>query len=184
MFVRGVALLFDLNLSVEFLAAAATLWALHYYGSSREVKDLPVYFGAVRILDLLFLGLAGIFILRASGFWDRMTSASAFLEHIYDLRMYPAFPATAVLLFITLARSVTEEYIFRGLIQRGLASRLVWPLAVIISAGLTALCHKPQDFGPILLTSLGSGLLYHRTKVLWPGIFLALAVQSLRILAD
>lgn len=179
---NGLASFLHFNLSVEFLAAAAMLLALHYYGSSREVDDLPAYFGAVRVLDLLFLMLAGNFILQAAGMWDKMTSASTFLERLYDLRIHPAAPATAVLLFISLARSVTEEYIFRGLIQRGLSSRLGWPWAVIISAGLTSLCHKPQDFGPILLTSLGSGLLYHRTKVLWPGIILALAVQSLRIL--
>lgn len=178
---NGVASILNFNLSVQFLTAALTLWGLHCYYSACNAEDVPVSFGSVRILDLLVLGLAGTFILRAAGFWDRMTSGSAFLEHIYSLSDYPAAPATAVLLFIVIARSVTEELIFRGLIQRGLSSRIAVPFALIISAGLTGLCHKPQDFGPIFLTSVGSGLLYHRTKVLWPGIALAIGVQGLRL---
>jgi membrane protease YdiL (CAAX protease family) len=178
---NNLAFLFGLNLSIHFLVAALTLWALHYYFSSRNVHDVPVYFGAVRGLDLFILGLGCALIIRAAGFWDRMTSDSAFLEHIYDPREFPAAPATAVLVFILIARSVAEELIFRGLIQRGLGSRLVWPLAIMISAGLASFCHRPQDFGSIFLTSLGSGLLYHRTKVLWPGIILAIAIQSLRL---
>ncbi|HET9241579.1 MAG TPA: CPBP family intramembrane glutamic endopeptidase [Oligoflexus sp.] len=178
---HGIASFFNLNLSVQFLTAAVTLWGLHCYYSACTAEDVPVYFAAVRFLDLLFLGMGCAFILRTAGLWDRVTSGSAFLEHIYSLSHYPAAPATAVLLFIVIARSVTEELIFRGLIQRGLASRMAMPLALIISAGLTTLCHKPQDFGPIFLTSLGSGFLYHRTKILWPGIALAIAVQSLRL---
>jgi len=178
---NAVAHFFRLDLSVQFLIAAATLWTLHYYYSTREVKDVPNYFGNVRLLDLLFLGLMGGFLLRAAGFWDRLTNDSAFLQHIYDLKDYPEAPLAAVMLFVVIARSVTEELIFRGLIQRGLSSRMAWPLALVTSAGLTTLCHKPQDFGPIFLTSLGAGLLYHRTQVLWPGILLTIAVQSLRV---
>jgi membrane protease YdiL (CAAX protease family) len=176
-----LAFFFDLNFSVQFLIAALTLWAFHFHFISRNVQDGPVYFGALRFLDFLFLGLGCAFILRAAGLWDRLIHDAAFLEHIYDLRFEPAVPATAVLLFVLIARSVTEELIFRGLIQRGLSSRLGWPLAVITSAGLTTLCHSPQDFGPILLTSLGAGLLYQRTRILWPGIVLAMAVHSLRL---
>jgi hypothetical protein len=62
-----LAFFFDLNLSVQFLIAALTLWSFHFHFISRNVQDGPVYFGALRFLDFLFLGLGCAFILRALG---------------------------------------------------------------------------------------------------------------------
>lgn len=73
------------------------------------------------------------------------------------------------ILGVVVAASVTEEILFRGLVQRGLRHRLGrWP-AILLTSLAFALCHL-NLLGFLVLFALGLllGWLYERSGSLWP----------------
>ncbi len=147
---------------------------------SRQSTDLPVYGGRLTPENLLILMAGAALATIGTGMWYQYTKG----WQGFELISHRWETATKSFSLLTIAAAWTvvliEEYIFRGLIQRGLEQRRGFAVAWLLSAFLTTLCHKPEDFGSVLLVSLASGLLYHRTKILWPSLLLGAGVQLMR----
>ena len=82
-------------------------------------------------------------------------------------------PDVRVLSFVivVLAAPIVEEIFFRGFLFRGLlATRGLWP-AALISAALFAATHlDPSLFGPAFIAGMLFALVYWRTGSVWPTI--------------
>jgi len=72
---------------------------------------------------------------------------------------------------ISLAAPVCEEFFFRGVVQRGLMSKLSPPVAIVVTAVLFSGFHlDPVGFAARLELGVLFGLLAWRSGSLWPGI--------------
>lgn len=82
---------------------------------------------------------------------------------LHDLDTHP-FSAPFVLIVVA---AVTEEFVFRGLILRGLLARLGPVRAIAVSSGLFAIMHlNPWQVPVALTTGVVLGWLYLRTRSL------------------
>ncbi len=149
---------------------------------SRQSTDLPIFGGRLTLLNFFILVAGTAVAALGTKWWFQFTTGWQGFDLISHL--WEPTPKSFSLVAIAAAWAVVlvEEYIFRGLIQRGLEQRRGFAIAWLLSAFLTTLCHKPQDFGSVLLVSLASGLLYHRTKILWPSLLLGATAQLIRLL--
>ena len=72
---------------------------------------------------------------------------------------------------VSLAAPVCEEFFFRGVVQRGLMSKLSPPVAIAVTAILFSGFHlDPVGFAARLELGVLFGLLAFRSGSLWPGI--------------
>jgi len=71
------------------------------------------------------------------------------------------FPALAVL-----AAPVFEEYIFRGLVYRGLRRSLPTGLAVLAAAGIFAIVHPAASAIPVFIMGATAALVFERSRLL------------------
>jgi membrane protease YdiL (CAAX protease family) len=64
-----------------------------------------------------------------------------------------------------------EELLFRGVIFAGLVQRMPLWVAAVLSGIIFGAAHgDPWSFVPLAVTGTGLGLLYYRTRSLWPNI--------------
>jgi len=86
------------------------------------------------------------------------------------IRRAAAFADPATPLWLTLvavvAAPIFEEFIFRGLVFRGLARSFPPGIAVIASAAIFAIVHAPVSVIPVFVMGVGAALVYHRTGML------------------
>jgi len=98
------------------------------------------------------------------------------LKDISDIaRVLDHLSAVDLVLFGTAAifgAAFCEEFLFRGVVQQGLAAGAARPFdAVLSSALIFAVFHlNPVSFLALLELGLFFGLLYQRTGSLWPGV--------------
>jgi hypothetical protein len=107
------------------------------------------------------LGLGWIFVIHHVPFLERVAAERARVS-IYDgPGTFLALSALAVL-----AAPVVEEFLFRGIVFRGLA-RLVGPtLAVVGSSLLFAVVHPAISFPAVFGLGVAAALIYRRTRSL------------------
>jgi len=85
----------------------------------------------------------------------------------------------AIVAAVVLAAPVCEEFVFRGMLQRGLAAAINPRAAAVLSAFIFSAFHlDPVGFAARFELGLVFGLLFLRTNSLWPGI-LAHAANNL-----
>jgi len=85
----------------------------------------------------------------------------------------------AIIAAVVLAAPVCEEFVFRGMLQRGLAAAINPRAAAVLSAFIFSAFHlDPVGFAARFELGLVFGLLFLRTNSLWPGI-LAHAANNL-----
>jgi membrane protease YdiL (CAAX protease family) len=65
---------------------------------------------------------------------------------------------------VVLAAPLFEEFIFRGVLYRGLRRSLSGPLAALASALVFALVHPAIAAAPVFVLALLSALAYERTR--------------------
>ncbi len=71
---------------------------------------------------------------------------------------------------ITIAAPFCEEFVFRGIIQKGLAARFSQRTAIVATALLFSAFHlDPVGFVSRVELGILFGVLYQRTRSLWPG---------------
>jgi hypothetical protein len=87
-----------------------------------------------------------------------------------------------VLVVAALGAGISEELVFRGILQNSLASRLRARWALVISAAVFALLHTPWRFPPAFVLGLVLGALYLRSQSLLPAIAAHITVNSVSIL--
>jgi membrane protease YdiL (CAAX protease family) len=80
-----------------------------------------------------------------------------------------------------LGAAVSEEFIFRGVLQNGLSSRLRGWAAVLITAAVFAILHTIWRFPPAFILGVFLGLLYWRTGSLVPPIAAHLTINTVTI---
>ena len=86
-----------------------------------------------------------------------------------------------VWLIAALGAAVSEEFLFRGVLQNGLASRLRGGVAVLLTALVFAILHTIWRFPPAFILGIFLGLLYWRTGSLWPPIVAHLTINTVAI---
>lgn len=182
---RGLAYLVHLEIPAEmpwYALIVSTLFfiLLKFHFRGRQATDLPVYAGRISAVDTVVFMIGTAVAAAGTWLWMQTTFGWQAFELIYYRLEQSARPALALMLAASWSTVLIEEFIFRGLIQRGLEKRYGFFAAWILAAVLSTLCHKPQDFGPVLLVSLASGFLYHRSKILWPSLLLGASVHAIR----
>jgi hypothetical protein len=68
------------------------------------------------------------------------------------------------------AAPVFEEFVFRGLVYRGLRASLPLPAAVLGSAAIFAIVHHPVSWAPVFAMGVCAALAFERTRLLWAPI--------------
>ncbi len=85
----------------------------------------------------------------------------------------------AIIAAVVLAAPFCEEFVFRGMLQRGLAAAVSPRAAAVLSAFIFSAFHlDPVGFAARFELGLVFGLLFLRTNSLWPGV-LAHAANNL-----
>ena len=75
-----------------------------------------------------------------------------------------------------------EEFIFRGLVYRGLRrSNGVWASA-LGSAAIFAIVHRPYSFVPVFAVGLICAFVFERTRMLWAPILVHMIYNGAVIL--
>ncbi len=78
----------------------------------------------------------------------------------------------AIIAAVVLAAPFCEEFVFRGMLQRGLAAAISPRAAAVLSAFIFSAFHlDPVGFAARFELGLVFGLLFVRTNSLWPGVF-------------
>ncbi len=85
------------------------------------------------------------------------------------LRLAPRTGAESALYLILLmvfAAPIFEEFLFRGILFRGFRRSLSFPLAMLASAALFALCHPAFSAPPVFVLGCAAALSFERTRLL------------------
>jgi ABC-2 type transport system permease protein len=78
---------------------------------------------------------------------------------------------------------LTEEFLFRGLLFRALASRTPLALAVVASAACFAVVHPMLSWLPVFVLGIVCALVFHRSRHLLPVIVLHAVYNALVVFA-
>ena len=70
-------------------------------------------------------------------------------------------------LLTVVAAPLCEEFLFRGVLYRGMRATLGVKASIICSAALFAFVHPPLGFVPIFALGVATALLYEKTGSLW-----------------
>jgi ABC-2 type transport system permease protein len=149
--------------------------------ASRKIPDLPEYLGFVtkkfrtgfeRVTKSVALGLfaGGVAALGAAVYLHILTlvpSWKAWSEKSVDQSLlFSPNNYLWMLLLLVVAAPLCEEFIFRGLVFRGLRRSLHPGLAIFASAALFALVHPPVSVIPVFGLGVATALVFERTRFL------------------
>lgn len=157
------------------------------YGVAGLVTLLLSLYGLWRARVRLLLPRVGIRPVRPgailAGLATGLVVAAAALGYLHVMRQVPIYrhaldaaaglDSTSRILLTVVAvgmAPVFEEFLFRGLLFRGLIRTMRLPSAVIASALVFAIIHPAPSFPTVLLLGVATALLFHRTKALWAPI--------------
>jgi len=112
-------------------------------------------------LGLLSAGAAALYVRTAEGF----ESFRAMKELAQQTQMDDSLKIWLAVLAVC-AAPLCEEYIFRGLIFRGLRRSMPALLSILLSAGIFAIVHPPFSVVPVFIMGLAAGLAFERTGLL------------------
>jgi membrane protease YdiL (CAAX protease family) len=152
---------------VAFCSAGAVTYGLVrlIYWRARTT-DVPVVLDDGAPHALLWGALGG---LAASA------AAFAYIEIVRALGLFPVWraaafsdPATPLWLagVAIIAAPIFEEFIFRGLVFRGLARSFGPGVGALASGAIFAIVHPPVSVIPVFIMGVGAALVYHRTRML------------------
>lgn len=103
---------------------------------------------------------------------------SEYVERLNEV-MDPGQPWWIIVLVLVVVAPLTEELLFRGQFLRGFLARYATPVAVGASAVLFSLMHlNPVQIPATLMLGILSGVLYERTRSVWPSIFVHMLNNS------
>jgi ABC-2 type transport system permease protein len=154
--------------AIVFAVAGALSYALTRYSYWRtKTEGVPKVFARAPAAPLLAWGLgagagaaafacAYVFLLRQAGVLSDATTLAGGMPH-----------SRAWLLGLAvLAAPLFEEFIFRGLLFKGLRRSMRLPPAMLASAAVFAIVHPPQSMLPVFVLGLCSAYAYERGKSL------------------
>lgn len=111
---------------------------------------------------------------------------TAVLERSHGLEeALAAVPLGVRLAALAFAPALCEELFFRGFLQNSLRTRLAAWQSVVLAAALFGVFHvlvqgglRPERFIPSTLTGLVLGVLFERSRSVWPGVLLHVTHNS------
>lgn len=141
------------------LRASGVPWPEFFRPRVRWIRFLPAL--------LLIVSGAGILVSESQNWMTGYVPAPQFLrDYARPLGDLAAHPFSAPFALIVVA-AVTEEFVFRGLVLRGLVSRIGPGRAIALSAGLFSVMHlNPWQVPATLVIGVLLGWVYWRTRSL------------------
>ncbi len=85
--------------------------------------------------------------------------------------------------WVVLAAPLFEEFIFRGLIYRGMRRSLRPAFAVLGSAALFAVLHPPFAVLPVFVLGVAAALSFQRSRLLWTSILTHVVYNAIVVVA-
>ncbi len=118
--------------------------------------------GSATVTGFLAGGVAAGF---AAGYLWALHHVEA-MRKLFDVGAGSAVPAWMILLGVV-AAPLFEEFLFRGLLFRGLRRSASPAVAVLMSAALFAIVHPPVSVLPVFVLGLATAIAFERTRLLW-----------------
>ncbi|MFL6970565.1 MAG: CPBP family intramembrane glutamic endopeptidase [Xanthobacteraceae bacterium] len=158
---------------LAFCSAGAVTYGLVrlIYWRARTA-DVPVMLGERTPQAVLWGALGG---LAASA------AAFAYIEVVRALDLFPVWRAAAfsdattplwLAAVAVIAAPIFEEFVFRGLVFRGLRRSFGPGMATLASAAIFAIVHPPISVIPVFIMGVGAALVYQRAGMLLAPIVL------------
>ena len=129
----------------------------------------PMGMGVMVLLTVL-MTLASMFVFDLPNYWNmQLTSKSSFLSQMYDLVMevmkqMTGGPFWASFLGVAIFAPIFEEWLCRGMVLRGLLTKMKPVWAIVISALFFAVIHaNPWQALNAFLIGLVMGYVYYKT---------------------
>lgn len=141
------------------LRASKFPWTEFFRPRVRWVRFLPTF---------LLIMVGEVILLSECGNWmaEFAPPPRFFRESFQPLNDLAAHPFSAPFMLVVVA-AVTEEFVFRGLVLRGLLARIGPGRAILISAGLFSIMHlNPWQVPTSLFIGVILGWVYWRTRSL------------------
>jgi membrane protease YdiL (CAAX protease family) len=130
---------------------------------------LPFAGAALRGLALgAAAGVVGLAYLRLADVVEPLRKAK---EAMTDVMAEAAPSRWPLLALVVVAAPLVEEFLFRGLVYRGLRRTARPAVAVVGSALIFAIVHPPVSFAPVFVLGLAAAWGLERTGSLWTPIF-------------
>ena len=152
-----------------FVTLAAVFYVFWRRGVTRVVRDLGLVVPGVG--KLLVGVLAGVVVGSVAALYLRyVPAAGQAMERGQEyLREHPEWRTATVVIAVGLA-PVIEEFLFRGLLFRGLQRTMRPAFAVAGSALLFAVVHPPISVLPVFGLGIATALVFSRTRMIWAAI--------------
>jgi membrane protease YdiL (CAAX protease family) len=156
------------------LLGLAALMARHWFGRGLGAyagySAPPAWAMGMAVLGAIIImpavDLASYLSYRLFPAFERLGSAAAALY-----RWETPAQAALIWLAISVTPAICEEFLFRGILQRGLQRRLAFPWSVLASGVIFALYHQSALALPALaLVGAFIGLMYWASGSIWPGM--------------
>jgi hypothetical protein len=91
---------------------------------------------------------------------------------------------SALFALVVLAAPVFEEFIFRGLVYRGMERSLRPGLAVVGSAAIFAVMHPPIAVIPVFVLGIATALSFRQSRLLWTPMLTHMVYNALVVTAE
>jgi len=187
----------DLPLGTRMLIAFTAAGALAGLGSLFFLRKVPGLLMATGVLvapgearpNFLQIVLPGVLAGVLAGAFGLVYLA--ILNHFAELRAWKESyivvlsPTQDAALFalVVLAAPLFEEFIFRGLIYRGMERSLRPASAVLASAAIFAAVHPPVSVIPVFVLGIAAALSFRRSRLLWTPIITHMVYNALVVSA-
>ncbi|MHC4952899.1 MAG: lysostaphin resistance A-like protein [Planctomycetota bacterium] len=159
-----------------FAASVITVCVILYSFWRLKVRDVvidiglrlpraaPIFSGAAVGLAVAGIGLVDLRLIDANPVFQSVREAGE--------EAFPNEPGArvAIACVAVLIAPFIEEFLFRGLVLRGLQRAMRLPFAVLGSALAFAVVHPPASFAPVFLLGVAAALVFARTGVLWAAV--------------
>jgi hypothetical protein len=133
-------------------------------------KHFSPYGLGVLVLLTIAMTLASMFAFDLPNYWNmQLTNRSAFLSEFYDklmemMKQLTSGPLWSSFLVVAIFAPIFEEWMCRGMVLRGLLTRMKPVWAIVISAAFFAIIHaNPWQALNAFLIGLVMGYVYYRT---------------------
>ena len=183
LFMRGVAVDGEIDetavLASYTLSGAATFVLVRYSYWRLRTQGVPKFLERFALKNLAFGVMAG----AATG---GLGCAYLIVDRAWNGAPPDSFPLHSIGLIAVLAIGVApfcEEFIFRGLVFRGILRTQSLAIATLGSAGLFAIVHPPRAMIPVFVLGIANALVYRRTGSLLAAVFSHAAYNAVVLFA-
>jgi ABC-2 type transport system permease protein len=133
----------------------------------KKTTDVPKIFQKNSLSRPLIYGLTGGLIAGLVGIlYLRFIMSHSFFSEVNSQASVDSKTQWWLFGLAVCAAPLFEEFIFRGIIFKGLARTWSLPIAMIASAAIFAIVHPPISVAPVFFLALVTSFIYSRTNLL------------------